>query len=230
MKLFCLPYAGGSSSTYFQWKDYFSEKLEIVSIELPGRGTRLDEPLITNFSQLVEEILQSIIENIDINEEFQLFGHSLGGLLAYSVSNRIEKLPHGKLNRLYLSATRTPDSFRQEKNSDSQSSGELLKHLSNLGGIPHELTKNQEFLDYFLPIIQADFSVIQSYSLYEEHGKPAVPTVILNGNDDETVTKFENNWANYLQKIVEIKRFKGNHFFINKYPDQVCRFIHNQIQ
>ena len=40
MKIFCLPYAGGSSSVFAKWKTYMSRDIEIVAPELAGRGTR----------------------------------------------------------------------------------------------------------------------------------------------------------------------------------------------
>lgn len=40
VKLFCIPYAGGSASIYLRWKKYFKEQVEIYPIELAGRGKR----------------------------------------------------------------------------------------------------------------------------------------------------------------------------------------------
>ena len=43
MKIFCLPYAGGSSSVFAKWKTYMSRDIEIVAPELAGRGTRFND-------------------------------------------------------------------------------------------------------------------------------------------------------------------------------------------
>ncbi|MEB9902773.1 thioesterase domain-containing protein, partial [Bacillus cereus] len=44
-KLFCFPHAGGSAFSYAKWKNYFNPYIEIVPIELAGRGYRIEENL-----------------------------------------------------------------------------------------------------------------------------------------------------------------------------------------
>lgn len=52
-KLFCLPYAGSSCNIYYPWKSKFPSSIEIVPIELAGRGKRFDEPQYKEFNQAV---------------------------------------------------------------------------------------------------------------------------------------------------------------------------------
>jgi len=49
IKLFCLPCAGGSSSLYSKWNRHIKSEIEVVSIELKGRGIRIDEDFYENF-------------------------------------------------------------------------------------------------------------------------------------------------------------------------------------
>ena len=39
--LFCLPHAGGSSSTYLTWKRFLPQHIVLRPIELPGRFSRI---------------------------------------------------------------------------------------------------------------------------------------------------------------------------------------------
>lgn len=41
MKVVCLPYAGGSALMYGRWKNLFDDRIEIVQLELPGRGLQI---------------------------------------------------------------------------------------------------------------------------------------------------------------------------------------------
>ncbi|MBI5538973.1 MAG: thioesterase, partial [Bacteroidia bacterium] len=41
MKLFCFPYAGGSSVVFNNWKSYLRYDIELRAIELAGRGKRI---------------------------------------------------------------------------------------------------------------------------------------------------------------------------------------------
>ncbi|MEI5926548.1 thioesterase II family protein [Bacillus sp. TD10] len=61
IKLFCFHHAGGSSSAYYNWKDYLNKGIEIIPIELAGRGKRLKEPVYTSMGALlVYEMIQKI--------------------------------------------------------------------------------------------------------------------------------------------------------------------------
>ncbi len=49
--LFCLPSAGGSAAMYREWKNSLN-KVQVVPIEYPGRGTRFSEPFADNIETL----------------------------------------------------------------------------------------------------------------------------------------------------------------------------------
>ncbi|NOT55098.1 MAG: putative thioesterase, partial [Deltaproteobacteria bacterium] len=53
LRLFCFPYAGGGALLYRTWADGLPADVEVCPIQLPGRGTRLLEPLFTQFSPLI---------------------------------------------------------------------------------------------------------------------------------------------------------------------------------
>ena len=51
-RLFCFPYAGGSSRIYRNWQDWLAPNVEVVSVELPGRGIHIRGRLIDNVEVL----------------------------------------------------------------------------------------------------------------------------------------------------------------------------------
>lgn len=48
LKVYCLPYAGGSKSVYNDWISKYSDVAEIVPIEYNGHGELFCEPFYTN--------------------------------------------------------------------------------------------------------------------------------------------------------------------------------------
>lgn len=42
VRIFCIPYAGGSASIYNKWKKYVGSDFELILIELAGRGSRFN--------------------------------------------------------------------------------------------------------------------------------------------------------------------------------------------
>ena len=79
MKLFCLPYAGGSKAIYYKWKSEFNYNIELEPIELKGRGVRYGEGFYTDFEEAVNDIYLKIKDKIidDLHEELQSYRNDL---------------------------------------------------------------------------------------------------------------------------------------------------------
>ncbi len=50
LKLFCFPYAGGSSIVYEKWRKLLSPSIELIPIEYPGRGRKFARPICDNIN------------------------------------------------------------------------------------------------------------------------------------------------------------------------------------
>ena len=86
--LFCLPYAGGGTSIFYQWQSMLKNAgILVCPILLPGREHRINEELIDNAYELSNQIYKGIQE--ELNRPFLIFGHSMGGIIAYELSRLI---------------------------------------------------------------------------------------------------------------------------------------------
>lgn len=90
IKLFCLPYAGGSSVIFNSWKQYIDPSIELVPIELAGRGKRINEPLYNGVNDAVEDVF-GLIKNKITDTPYALFGHSMGGMISYELAQKIKR-------------------------------------------------------------------------------------------------------------------------------------------
>ena len=92
MLLFCLAHAGGSTIAYEKLKSYLFDDVLFVPLELPGHLRRAKEPLCTDFNRIIDDLTATICSYIDeMREEYILFGHSLGAVLAYFLFFSLEK-------------------------------------------------------------------------------------------------------------------------------------------
>lgn len=93
IKLLCLPYAGASATIYYKFQPLLEEKINLIPIELSGRGTRIDEPLLFSFKEAINDVVNQIQANINSEDEYMILGYSFGSLLAYEASQRLKKKP-----------------------------------------------------------------------------------------------------------------------------------------
>ena len=161
-KLICLPYAGGGATAYYGWQKYFNE-IEILPIQLPGHENRIDESLINDCSKITIEIANAIKPYIS-SCRFSIFGHSMGGIIGYSLTRYLEDEGYypdvcfvsatdiGELDDLISSAELNDDDF--------------FDRVSLFGGIDKdsEILQFTEFKTIFMDILRADFGIVESYS------------------------------------------------------------------
>src|SRR5213592_2035686 len=84
LRLFCVPYAGGSSRVFQSWAAGLPPAVELCAVELPGRGTRLHEPPLTEFAALINALAEAVRPYLD--KPYALFGHSFGALLSFELA------------------------------------------------------------------------------------------------------------------------------------------------
>lgn len=208
--ILCFPYAGGGASAYLTWERYIKEA-KMCFLQLPGREERIREPLYKEISEVTEDVVSDIG---GYDNSFILFGHSMGAKIAYEVAKRLEK-ENRKILKLIVSGSRTPD--RKETHPICKlPDKEFDSQLTRFGGTPKEVLENGELLDFFRPMLRADFTMDESYYCREIR-KVNCPIVALAGEDDrEALPEEVKRWNLYTDNQFQFYKFRGEHFFIKE--------------
>src|SRR5271170_8113500 len=106
LRLFCLPYAGGSALIFRAWSNALPADIEVCPIQLPGRSTRLKEQPFTAMSALIQVLAQALSPLLD--KPFAIFGHSLGALVGFELARQLRRQYGVNPARLFVSAVRAP--------------------------------------------------------------------------------------------------------------------------
>lgn len=225
VKLFCIPYSGGYANIFNKWKKYLIPSIELYPLELSGRGKRNREPLYKSFEEAVNDIYYIIKENLSSNDEYILFGHSLGGLLAYEIYYKLESF--NKPKHIYISGVNPPH-YEVEKKIKDLSKIEFINYLKKLGGISKELLSNKEIIDFFLPIIRSDLEIYENYKYNKNRTPLEIDISVFYGTDDFLVNLWQE-WKNYTNGKCYFYQFDGNHFFLNSNFIEICDIINNLV-
>jgi medium-chain acyl-[acyl-carrier-protein] hydrolase len=102
---------------------------------------------------------------------------------------------------------------------------ELIEDLRGLNGTPPEVLDEPDLLKMMLPLIRADFEVIQTYT-YEEEPPLDCPITVYGGLRDHGV-KRENldAWGTQTTAHCAVRLFPGDHFFINTKRDLLLQTL-----
>ena len=157
--LFCFPFAGGGASTYTSWIKKLKDKITVCPIQLPGREERIMEKPYTDMSELLRDLTDEIV--IAIKGKYALWGHSMGGKIAYELEKYLENKGY-QAQCIFASGCRIPNI--PEPNPIYHLKDEAFKReLERFGGTPKKVLENKELLDFFLPMLRADFTLADTY-------------------------------------------------------------------
>lgn len=228
MILFCLPYAGGSEAIYHKWEHYLNQSINLCPITLKGRGKRFNEPFYNCLEEAIDDIFDNIKAKLEVNE-YAIFGHSMGSLLAYELYYKINELGFKKPNHIFFSGYRTPRTKKKEF-IYSLPNNEFKRKIVELGGTPEELVNNDDLFDLFIPLLKSDFKMVETYEYQEREEKISCDISVFNGISDTIPLENLIDWKNYTNKSCQLYNFDGNHFFINSNAVEITSLIKHTLE
>ena len=304
LDLYCLPCAGASASVYLRWRRRLPAWIEVLPLELPGRGMRLGEPLVEDFQTLVEQLCEEIVQGRHGGRQFSrpfgdqssahsnahsnkkgdkqsgqhgdrphsqyvgrygskpggacaenyrwaILGHSLGGLLAYGITARLQSLraaipaplipapsipapstpehtPLPMPERLLVAASPAPSRQDADAFPDTHDDAALIADLHKQGGTPREVFDSPELLALTLRTLRADYRVCESF---EHRGSAplAAPIQVLAGRDDDIEAHRIEAWRDEAGDGFALHWFDGGHFFIREQEKPVLAMLERSL-
>ncbi|MNW39311.1 Linear gramicidin dehydrogenase LgrE [compost metagenome] len=229
VKLFCLPFAGGSAVIYFQWKKYLNANIELIPLELPGRGAKSSQALKHSMQEMVSELYNHIQDKLGRDESYAIFGHSMGSLISFELYHELINNGFKEPVHLFVSAGRAPDRAREKKIHnlpDEEFKQEVLKYSASSSIV----FENKEMFDFFVPILRADFEILETYTFQNRERKIECNLTALYGSDDHTVAINEmEQWKSHSSGGWNMHCVQGDHFFAKDQPEQVALLINEAI-
>lgn len=225
IKLFCIPYAGGSSVVYRKWKNLLNENIELKPIELAGRGRRIAEPLYADLTHAVEDVFNSIKEYI-INNDYAFFGHSMGALIVYRLLYRIQQEKMTLPVHVFFSGKGAPHvKPLEEKKYSTMSDSQFKKEVIKLGGTPPEIFDYPELSEVFLPCLRNDLKIAETVTYLEKPKAQSTHITVFFGKSESFTEEQRIGWKLYTSKNFGLHYFEGGHFFLNNETKSLLKVI-----
>lgn len=216
LRVFCIPFAGGSASVFRDWWRALPRGVEVIAVELPGRGRRLLESPFSRLEPLVEALHAALAPRLD--RPFALFGHSLGALTAFELTRRLRRSGAALPRRLFVSACVAPDRRGPFGGLHRLSDASLLAAILDLRGTPREVARDREFMDLVLPGFRADFELFDAYRFRTEDPLEVPITGFAGAQDALVAPRMVEAWQRHTAKDWTFRRVEGDHFFIQTHP------------
>lgn len=227
-RLFCFPYAGGSSFIFNSWSKTIAENVELVAIQLPGRANRMTEKPFTNVESLVEVLTEKILPFTSM--PFAFFGHSMGAIISYELAVNLMKEVSIEPIHLFVSGRSAPHLAAREKITYNLPDKEFIKEIAKLNGTPKEILQNAELLELLFPLLRADFELVETYG-FKNHAPLNCPISAFGGSDDDEVPVEDvKAWKQHTVSDFKLNILEGDHFFINHFGDFFTKTISSELR
>jgi acyl transferase domain-containing protein/surfactin synthase thioesterase subunit/acyl carrier protein len=245
-RLFCFPYAGGGLVTFRSWPQLLGDAVEVVAVEPPGRGTRIDEAPVEDFDTFIDRLLPELTEWMDRPAAF--FGHCLGGLTMFVAARA---LPDGKrplLSHMFACGARPPHllrvrgefednlvydmmlhpDFDPRRPAFAQSDeifAEIIRQFNTSAA--NEMLSIRKLRDALLPTIRAEFGMAFNY-VYRAAEPFSFPITSFVGDADPWVSENQSaRWADLTSARFNNQLRPGSHFLIAEDRAHILQTIHS---
>ena len=211
LRLICLPNAGGGPQEYHGWPASLPPDVEVCAVNLPGRGRRFGEPMYRRLGPLVDDLAVGLAPWLD--RPFALFGHSMGALVAFELALAVQRRQHQEPVHLFVAGAAAPQ-FPNPRRFHQLPDSELIEAVRQLNGVDPEVLQSAELVGLLLPVLRADFEVVETYTCAQP-GTLGCPLSVFGASADQIVPTAQlDPWRVHTTGRCDMTVFDGDHFFI----------------
>ena len=228
LRLFCLPYAGGGASLFREWAGTLPPAIHVCPVQLPGREDRIRDRPHTSLEALVDELTAAVLPHLD--RPYAVFGHSMGGLIAFELACELRRRGVAPL-WLFVSACRAPHRQVSRIELSMLPDAAFVEGVQRkYGGIPEAVLRTPELLEFLMPVLRADLSIVETYS---DRREPPLPCAIsaFGGIEDSTLSHDELlAWRERTVGPFECRMLPGGHFFVRDSAPGLLQTIEERLR
>lgn len=222
LTLLCLPCAGASATMYLRWRRLLPHWIRVAPVELPGRGSRLGEPAVEDFGQLVQLLCAE--QRQIMHGRFALLGHSMGSLLAFGMARQLREQGRELPLALIASGSPAPACRETRRFAAKGDDAALIADLRRQGGTPEEIFASPELMRITLDVLGSDYRVCESFVHVPSAGLP-LPVHVLAGRQDDIEAGRIEAWSQEAGDAFSLDWFEGGHFFIRQREAEVLAVL-----
>lgn len=227
MNLLTFPFAGGSIYSYASCFNFTNPGVKVIPFEYPGRGARLRDKLQTNIHNIVDDLFARVAPHI--HTPYCFYGHSMGTVIGYLLTKKIIRAQLPLPQHLFMTGRGGPSVIHADRAYHKLPRPKLIEKLRAMGGCPEEVLNDDSLMNFFEPIIRADFEALETYQ-YEKTDPFDIPITVMIGTEELVTTEDALCWQDETSRPIRLVRLPGSHFFIFNRNRDLLRIIASEMQ
>ncbi|MFE7778566.1 thioesterase II family protein [Streptomyces sp. NPDC057445] len=217
VRVVCFAHAGAGVSAFRHWRELSGGAVDPQPMLLPGRDGRRREARVTGRAELLGD-LRALFDDPPPGP-YILYGHSLGGIVAYTVARALHEagLPLPEL--LAIGACPPPDAPPGLSGAAGAPDEELLRLLDGFGAAPAGTRAGDLWHRKVFPVLRDDLrlaSALRTAALQPSVAGPLpVPLLAVAGAEDPLAgAEALAGWSRWTSGRFVRRTLPGGHFFV----------------
>jgi len=249
VRLFCFPYAGGGLTSFRSWAQLLDGAVEVVAVEPPGRGTRINETPVDDLDNFVEGLLPELVQWLDRPSAF--FGHCLGGLTMFATLCALPDARARFVKHAFACGVRPPHLLKRRREFEDNLVYDMMLRGEFDLRIPPYAQTDEIFADIIrqfdtpaankmleiprlrkvlLPTIRAEFGMAYKYE-YQPVEPFAFPISSFVGDADPWVSEEDSaGWGEFTRGGFTNHVRKGSHFLMADDGEYILQTINREFE
>ncbi|MFE9636685.1 thioesterase II family protein [Streptomyces sp. NPDC006463] len=219
VRVLCFAHAGAGVSAFHRWPRLVGPGVETKAWLLPGRDGRRGEARVTDRDALLADLAPLVESVVRAGEPYVLYGHSLGGMVAYTLARHLHArgLPLPAL--LAIGALPPPDAPAALATCADLPDAELLQVLDTLDAVPAGTAPGDLWHRSVFPVLRDDLRLAGALRAAAREpgdaGPLPVPVLAVAGREDRLGTpEALAGWARWTTGPFAHRTVPGGHFFV----------------
>jgi surfactin synthase thioesterase subunit len=199
------------------WGERLKPEIEVWAAQPRGRGMRFKEVPCVSVPEMVDDYLTVLRPALSASPEvpFVFYGHSLGGVVAFEVTRRLEAEGLPTPRHLFIGASAPPKLGLIHPRILHLPDDEFVSAVQErYAGIPAAVLSEPELMELLLPVLKADFAAYENYD-HAQATPVHCPVTVFAGRDDWGISpEMLGQWVHHTTDEFEIHTVAGEHFFL----------------
>lgn len=227
--IYFIPYATVDKTMYDSLIDELEKlskgEIKLIPLELRGEGSRRREKLYDDINDAIEDITNQIIINNKEDYEVYLYGHCMGGVIAYGIYKNMRENNSINLKRIILGSVGV--NIKSNLTFDQLMDNYVEEHIKGVVKLDNEELMKQ-VIGYYRDRLKQSFDILGKYYRSEKFVMDE-NVVMINGKQDPTCDV--ESMAQFIEGYDKVTQYMldGEHLFIFEQVKNVASIIYDEI-
>lgn len=219
-RLICIPHAGVGAAAFREFHRFLPEAVDVCSVRLPGRESRIDEPALTSVAAIADLLLHEFQLELDV--PYALVGQCLGALVAFEFARRLSRDNARQPEYMFLLSQAAPQEIR---GSDAEEFDVFLNNALENTFPDRSGPGIASMIEIMTPTIHADYSAAHHYYA-ESTARLTTPVSVFLGDEDKQLQPEDMlRWRARTNSSFTLRVIPGSHILSGTSLDAIGRHI-----